>query len=218
MSNEDIKANVVDNLRWDSRVDATNVTVEVSDGTVTLKGNVPSFTALTAATNNAWNVVGVTDVDNQLIVEYPSAVTVPSDADIKKNIESILAWDNDIDVTEIDVSVSNGVVTLEGNVDAYWKLYHLERKADVMGVINIVNKVAVVPTEDVLDEDIASDVEDALERNVSVDVDDVNVKVENGEVTLTGTVPSWNSYNSAENAAFYTLGVVAVDNQLVINY
>lgn len=217
MANEKIKKEVVDNLYWDTRVDATDVVVEVSDdGEVTLTGNVPSYTAKTSATTSVWSISGVKEVDNQLTVEYPAAVTVPSDQDIRNNVENTLLWDTDIDSTKIDVSVNAGVVTIEGDVDAYWKLYQAQSDADVTGVLDIVNKLAVVPSEDILDKDIAEDVINALDRNAMVDIDNVNVEVEDGDVVLTGAVSDWSAYRSAEDTAFYTLGVTSVDNQLTI--
>ncbi len=218
MDKETIKKDVVDNLYWDMRIDASNVKVEVSDGKVTLKGSVPSYSSIRAATDDTWNVSGVTHVDNQLTVEYPTELTLPTDSEIQSNIENVLLWDSDVDSTKVDVEVENGIVILKGDVDAYWKVYHVENKSDVTGVIDVVNKLAVVPTEDVLDKDIAKDVVNALTRNFNVDVDDVNVKVKDGKVTLTGTVPSWTAYTSAETSAFYTLGVTEVDNQLTISY
>jgi hyperosmotically inducible protein len=50
---EQIKRDVVDQLYWDNRVDASDVTVEVSNGTVTLRGTVPTYFASTAALNDA---------------------------------------------------------------------------------------------------------------------------------------------------------------------
>jgi osmotically-inducible protein OsmY len=214
---ENIKKNVVDQLYWDSSVDASDIEVQVDeDGQVTLSGSVPSYSAKKSATSTVWAVSGVTAVDNQIAVKYPSAVEYPSDSDIKSNVESILLWNTEIDSSEIEVTVDDNIVTLEGTVESYWKKVRAEELSDVTGVFSIVNKLAVVPTEDVVDEDIAENVEEALDRNMMVSVDDVNVKVENGEVTLTGDVPNWSAYTSAEDSAFYTLGVKEVDNRLRI--
>ncbi|MBD3362847.1 BON domain-containing protein [Candidatus Dojkabacteria bacterium] len=215
---EKIKKDVVDNLYWDTRIDASDIEVEIEKGQVTLKGTVPSYSARSAAASNALSIRDVTSVVNNLTVEYPSAVTVPSDSDIKDNVESSLLWDTDIDSTKIDVSVSGGIVTLEGEVDSFWKLYRAESDADLTGVIDIVNKLAVVPTESIVDKDIAEDVVNALSRNISVNVDDVNVKVKDGKVTLTGTVPTSTASTAAENSAYFTLGVTDVDNQLIVSY
>ncbi len=215
---ENIKKNVVDNLYWDTRVDSSDIKITTEDGKVTLTGEVPSYNAMEAAIDNVWNVAGVKSVNNKLNVQFPAKLTVPSDDDIQSNIQNILLWDIDIDSTDINISVNNGIVSLEGTVDSFWKLYHIENKANVTGVKEIVNKLAVVPTAEVVDEDIAKDVVKALERNINVDVDNVNVEVEDGEVTLSGTVTNWTAYRAAENSAFYTLGVTGVDNQLTINY
>jgi osmotically-inducible protein OsmY len=215
---EKIKKDVVDQLYWDSRVDASNVEVEVEDGEVALTGEVPSYSSRQAATSTVWSVDGVTAVANQLQVQYPSAIEFPSDGDVRSNIESILLWNTDIDSSEIDVMVEDHIVTLEGTVDTYWKKIRTEELADVTGVFDVVNKLAVVPTEDYVDEDIATDVTDALARNLHISVDDVTVKVKDGEVTLTGTVSNWTAYRSAEDSAFYTLGVRDVDNRLTIEY
>jgi osmotically-inducible protein OsmY len=215
---EEIKKNVVDQLYWDVRVDASDVEVSVDDGTVTLTGKVPSYSASQAATTTVWSVDGVTAVENNLNIEAPSAVDLPSDSDIQSNIESMLLWNSEIDSTIVDVRVENGIVTLEGTIDAYWKKVRAEELSDVTGVLSVVNKLGVVPTEDVVDEDIAQDVTDALERSISVNVDDITVKVKDSKVTLTGVVPSWTAFRAAEDSAFYTLGVTEVDNRLTIQY
>jgi osmotically-inducible protein OsmY len=215
---EKIKKQVVDQLYWDSRVDASNIEVEVEGGEVVLTGDVLSYSARQAATSTVWSIDGVTAVDNRLSVEYPSTIEFPSDAEVRSNIESILLWNTEIDSSEIAISVQDHIVNLEGTVDSYWKKVRAADLADVTGVFEVVNKLAVVPTEDYVDEDIAGDVTDALDRNLHVNVDDVTVKVKDGEVTLTGTVSSWTAYRSAEDSAFYTLGVRDVDNRLTIEY
>ncbi|MBD3329832.1 BON domain-containing protein [Candidatus Dojkabacteria bacterium] len=215
---EKVKKDVVDNLFWDTRIDASDVEVEVDDGEITLRGSVPTYTARSAAYSCVWSVQGVTKVNNQLTVKYPVALTIPDDAQIKSNIESVLLWDSDIDSTKIDITVVNNVVTLEGTVDAYWKRLGAENLADVVGVNKIVNKIAVVPSEDVSDEDIATSIVDALSRNFNVNAEKVEVKVNDGKVTLRGEVSSWIEYRSAEDTAFFTAGVKEVNNLLEIKY
>ena len=69
---EQIKKAVVDMLYWDNRVDASNIDVEVTDGAVTLRGTVPSYTIKEAALFDAWKVIGVKKVDNNCYVKFPS--------------------------------------------------------------------------------------------------------------------------------------------------
>ena len=49
-----IKRDLIDELYWDHRVDASDVKAEVVNGKVTLTGNVPSYSARSAAATAAW--------------------------------------------------------------------------------------------------------------------------------------------------------------------
>jgi len=214
---ERIKKQVVDSLYWDDRVDAAEVAVSVEDGRVELDGSVPSYTAKLAARDDAWVVDGVKSIDDQLEVSLPSTPSLPSDDDIRDSIQSALRWDPELYSFKIDVDVSAGWVTLEGTVDAYWKKIRAERViTDVWGVLGVTNKLAVVPEGDITDERIAEDIVDAIDRNLNIDVDNVDVKVEEGDVTLTGTVSTLAAKSAAYDAALYTIGVRNVMNNLIV--
>jgi osmotically-inducible protein OsmY len=115
------------------------------------------------------------------------------------------------------VSVVDGDVSLEGSVDAYWKKRRIEDLSyDRLGVITVNNKLAVVPTQDLEDQAIAKDVVAVLDRRALIDVETIDVEVEAGMVTLSGTVPSWIAWDEAQRAAQYTEGVVDVINDLMI--
>jgi osmotically-inducible protein OsmY len=161
----------------------------------------------------------VNSVINRIVVRYPTAPALPSDAEIKTHVQNALLFDPNIFSFKIDVGVKDGWVTLKGTVDAFWKKIEAEETADrVRGVIGVTNELAVVPTEKAGDEMIAKNVVKALERNINVNVDDITVTVKNGVVTLTGTVPSYIAKWSAYNSAFYTAGVVSVDDQTFVRY
>jgi osmotically-inducible protein OsmY len=216
-TDEDIKRDLVDEMYWDYKVDASDIKIEVSDGRVTLTGTVPSYSARNAASTATWGIDGVTEVINLLTVEFPPALTVPADTDLKTRVENSLTWNPDIYSVDIDVRVTDGVVRLEGTVDSYWKRWKAEDIiSDLSGVIDVENHLAVVPSESFVDKDIAEDIESALERNIYVDAEQVTVKVENGKVTLTGTVPSYFARGKAYDAAAFTPGVIEVDNNLVV--
>jgi osmotically-inducible protein OsmY len=51
---------------------------------------------------------------------------------------------------------------------------------------------------------------------VHVNADCVNVKVKDGKVTLSGSVPDWAGYYAAYDAARYALNVVDVVNNLKV--
>ena len=216
-TDEKIKKDVTDQLYWDYRVDASNVQVTVDDGVVELEGTVPSFSAKESASTDAWSVGGVIRVENDLDVKYAPGLTVPTDDEIRSNIKDVFLWNPYLTSYKIDVSVKNGWVTLEGTVDAYWKKVRAELEAtDVVGVLGITNKIAVVPTESITDERIAEDVVNAVDRDIRVYADDVDVKVEGGQVTLTGSVPTWTAKSAAHSAALYTYGVKDVKDRITV--
>lgn len=216
-TDEQIKKDVVDQLYWDSRIDASNVTVTVDAGAVTLTGDVPTHRAREAATEDTWLVSGVLSVENELKLAYAETPTPPGDDEIQADVRSALRSNLDLSAYEITVSVKNGWVTLEGTLDTFWKKLEAESEAlSARGAIGVTNKIAIVPGEDVSDELIAEDVMDAIDRNLHVNVDDVDVSVLNGRVTLTGAVPSASAKIGAYNAARYTAGVIDVTDNLII--
>jgi osmotically-inducible protein OsmY len=211
LSDEEIKKLVVDELYWDSSIDASKVQVMVDSGMVTLSGTVPTFSARNRATNAACRIKDVLCVDNEIKVKYLPDVFVPNDADIKQTVLDYLASDPDMDKTDIHVSVSSGIVTLDGTVDQFWKKDEAERIiCRARGVCGTVNKITVVPTRSVADMAIADDVRDAIDRNADVEIEDVTIEVVDGIVTLSGTVPSFTARRAAVNAAIFTQGVIDV--------
>lgn len=214
-SDEQIKKDVVDELYWDTRIDASKVNVTVENGSVHLSGEVPTFGDIATARAAAWGIPGVGGVSDDLTVFSTSPLPVPSDEDIRERVINILTWDPTIDETNIAVSVLAGVVTLEGTVNAHWKRSFVENKmSGLHGVLAVENKLAVTPTEKIGDELIADDVVAALDRDANVNAPDVEVEVKDGVVTLSGSVPSWSASWAAEQDASRTAGVVDVKNEL----
>jgi len=217
-TDEVIKSKVVDQLRFDAKVDASDIKVEVDNNKVTLEGSVSSFSGKTSAEDDAYLISGVFDVENNLEVEFEVPPAIPTDDEIETRINNTLLWNTEINSQNINVEVENQWVTLTGDVDSYWKKYLAENKTlNVRGVVGVTNEIVVVPTEKGTDEAIAEDIIKAIERNVNVLADNVTVKVEDGKVTLTGEVPSWSAKNSAFIAASSAWGVKEVENKILIN-
>jgi len=218
LTDQEIKKNVVDQLCWDSRVDASNVSVEVKDGKVTLSGTVPTYFSLLSAAKDVWEMPGVTAVDNMLMIRQTPSQQAPDDKRILANVENKIYTNPDIDISEVHVSVKNGEVTITGTVDAYWMKLHIEDMvSQESGVTAIRNQLAVVPTEVYPDQDIARSVIATLERSALVDPAEVTVEVKDGVVTLSGSVSDWAARDNAYRAAVNTAGVVDVINNLRIS-
>ena len=215
ISDEQIKKDIVDQLYWDQSVDASDVTVEVSEGSVTLNGTVPSFNTGRAAYIDACIIPGVISVNNELKIELPPALPEVTDEKIKERVENIFSWMEDIDVQNVTVSVNTGNVTLNGYVDSYWKKIRAEDTVkDLRGVVGVENALSVIPTENISDKIIAYDIMSALKRRGNIDVNLVDVTVDDGAVTLSGTLPDWSDVIDVEQIARLTAGVKHVINDL----
>ncbi len=217
-SDEGLKNTIQSQLFWDARLDPSAITIHVSSGRVRLSGNVPSYWAKRIAESDVRAVQGVSDVENNLAVQLPSGIDIPQDTSIQVSIQSILAFDPNIDDADIEVRVKRGIVTLEGTVPALWQKDRAEESVlNVQGIRGFVNRIAVVPTVHYVDELIARDIEAALDRNRKIDVNTVDVQVSDGEVVLSGTVRDQGAGDAAQEIAKHTDGVVEVTNNLTIN-
>lgn len=217
LSDEEIKKHIVDELYWDTRVDASKVLVKVENGRVTLTGTVPSYPARVRAGEDAYRIQDVAWVDNRIIVQHPPVAPVPGNTDIERSIENLLSADPDMDLTDIRVSVQNGNVILKGSVDEYWKKWEAERIARrARGVRDITNELTVVPTLGIADRAIADDVRAAIERNRNVNIEDIDIEVEDRVVRLSGSVPNREARQAVVEAAEFTTGVVDVIDNLTI--
>jgi len=160
-------------------------------------------------------VNGVQGVHSELTVVNP--VENPDDELIRKNANQILRWSASIGDGQVEASVASGMLTLDGEVDAYWKRRRAEAlMLDVRGVIAVDNRVQVVPDLEPQDQVIADDVRSAIERCSCVSRDTIVVDVHHGLVTLSGEVPTLSSKRQTPCLAEAVLGVKGVIDKLVV--
>jgi osmotically-inducible protein OsmY len=211
----DIHRDVLRELKWDPRVEETEVGVEVDKGIVTLTGTVSSYAKRVAAEEAAHRVQGVLDVANNIQVKQPGALR-RSDTDLAQAVRSALEFHSEVPHERIRTTVSDGLVTLEGEVDAY----HQREEAGsvvryVYGVRDVLNRITVRPAS-VAAGSIQEEIEDVLERRAERLAKKIKVAVARGTVTLTGPVQSWEERRAIVAAARYTPGVTAVEDRLHI--
>ena len=139
-ADEEIAQAVRDVIRYDPRMGGTAaVQVRVHSGVVMLAGSVDSLAAKRAAEQDADNVVGVAAVHNLLQVRasYPSP-----DAAIQDNIRRALAQDPFVGHCKFTVNVYNGKAQLYGTVGSHTDLVRAtDVVAGVKGVVDVVNQV-----------------------------------------------------------------------------
>lgn len=214
---DEIRADVVDELACDTRLDASKVRVTVDDGVVRLSGAVPTIGAHCAAEFDAWTVLGVTQVVNETVVRLPDEAPLPADSAILNAVDGVLKWNPDVDATGIDVTVEAGIITLTGTVPNHWQKLGVRELVEVLGgVRGLHNELAVAPMEMLAEEIIAEEVVAALGRNVLIDAPEIDVTVIDAGVALNGRAPSYPARVAATRAASRTAGVVSVENNLIV--
>lgn len=142
-SDRDLKQRVIRELKWDSRIDWASINVEVNDAVATLTGAVPSYAQKIAAQDAAHRVAGVLDVANDIEVA-PLDRFMRTDSEIAGAVRNALEWDALVPNELIQSTVSDGWVTLEGEVD-YWRERNDAERAirQLAGVVGVINKITI---------------------------------------------------------------------------
>jgi osmotically-inducible protein OsmY len=132
-------------LAGDPRIPSPDeVAVSAADGYVVLRGTVGSFSERRAAVGDVRKIPGVEDLDDQLQVRILDDDR-RRDSDIRGIALQILHWDTEAPDELLDVKVSDGWVTLKGEVSfqyqsdaAYYDV------ASLQGVTGITNEIQVI--------------------------------------------------------------------------
>ncbi len=192
-TDEEIQANVLEELKWDSRVQPNEIGVMVKDGIVTLTGWIDSYMKKIAAEEAARRVRGVKAVANDIEVRLPGSAE-RTDAD----------------------PVSQGWVTLKGEVEYGFQKRLAEQAVQrLSGVKGVTNLIVVKPH--VEPSDLKQRIEKALVRNAETDASRITVEVQGSKVILRGMVRSYAEKKAAEETAWSAPGITEVENRIVVS-
>jgi osmotically-inducible protein OsmY len=214
-SDDSIRREVEEELRYDPSLAEDDIAVSVRDGVVTLVGRVKSYLDKWRAERSASRVRGVRAIANDLDVRLPSTST-RQDTDIARAAADVLDWNIAVPRGRIKARVENGWVTLEGDVDWNFQKEAAERSVrsitGVKGVTSLIT-VRVRPTPS----DVKNKIADALERGAEFDAERITVEVDGNKAILRGTVRSFAERRDAERAAFNAPGITEVENRLLVD-
>jgi osmotically-inducible protein OsmY len=189
--------------------------VAVEDGVVTLYGEVDSYEQMHRVEQATKEVYGVRAVADGLQVN-PTVEHLLRDQQIAMEAVWALETRNNVaPVDQIKLTVRDGWVTLEGQVDREFQRAAAEdavcRRPGVEGIINLIGlRQPVLPGE------VQHAIEHSLRRNAEIDAHHIVVDVDAARVVLTGSVRSWIEREQAEEAARDLPGINNVDNRIMV--
>lgn len=142
-----------------------------------------------------------------------------SDQILRQSVIDELDFEPSVNAAHIGVAVDNGVVTLSGHVGSYVEKLAAERAAKrVKGVRAIAEEIVVRHPADkkTADHEIAARAINILQWSAVVPQGCVQIKVQDGWVTLTGQVDWQFQRTAAESEIRRLSGIVGVFNHITI--
>ena len=207
-----LKADALAELAWDPAINPAAIGVIVKNGLVTLTGHLDTFAQKHAAERAVRRVAGVrgiaVELDVRLAPEHRR-----SDSDIAQAAVAALRWNSLVPDDRVQVEAEDAWVTLTGEVDWPYQLTSAQQCIrPLTGVRGVTNLVTLKPH--VRGHDIAQQITEALKRHAEREARHIDVEVDGGTVTLSGTVDSLADHDAAIGAAFGTRGVTSVIDKL----
>jgi osmotically-inducible protein OsmY len=208
-----LERDVKEELDWDPTLNDSRIVVKADDGRITLSGAVDTFADVEQAALDARTVSGVKAIDNELLVGLAGVAI--TDAEIADKCSTALDHDRFVPMGAVHVGVSDGTVSLTGEVR-----HHFQRKAAehavgrVPGVLDVSDHITL--TDEPIPSDVAERIDKAFERSAIIDGSRIQVSNMGHTIYLDGVAGSWTAMDAAEDCAWQAPGVNEVVNRLVM--
>jgi hyperosmotically inducible periplasmic protein len=134
-----------------------------------------------------------------------------------------LLADERVSSSGVHVTTHQGVIVLDGKVDSEDARHAAEAIAtNIEGVDRVENRLVVVAKADQKmvarkDDQIVKDVDGLIKKNADLKKAEIEIRADNGIVTLTGEAPSLETSVHASEVASRVPGVRAVRNNLIVD-
>jgi osmotically-inducible protein OsmY len=212
-SDAQMKNEIMEELLWDSTIKSRDITVRAHAGIVTLSGTVSCYAEKSAAELAAQRVSGVKAIAEELEVHNVDG-QLQSDSQIAESVATTLGWHVWVP-SHIIATVENGWVTLTGLATWEYERHSAEHAIKYLtGVKGVSNNIEVKPV--LMPGEVKRSIEAALKRHAQLDAENITVKTDEGRVTLSGHVRTWENRRDVAAAAWHAPGVTNVENLITV--
>jgi len=202
-----LEHDVQDELGWDVLLDSSDIAVKADNGVVTLTGAVYSYEELLQAEDDAWDVSGVKQVNNDLLVGPAAEALI--DEKIADACKEALEAAKGVPKGSVTVTVSDGWVTLTGRVRNHFQRVAAKLAVShVAGIRGVDENITIV--SDPIPSDVSERITSALKRSALLEGTSVQVSNMGSTIYLDGEVGSYAARRKAEDVAWSAPGVADV--------
>jgi osmotically-inducible protein OsmY len=212
----EIKVDVLSELKYDPSLKVTEIGVLVKDGIVTLNGYTDSFEKKLAAVHAVKRVAGVIAIADDIELKIPDA-NHRTDAEIAAAAAHQIAWSTTIPAGAVEITIRNGWVILEGEVEWWYQKNAAEVVVrQLSGVHGVSNSISIKATDQI--PAVGMHIEAAFDRNVILHDSKIRIEIVGNKAILHGTVRTIAQREEAERVAWAAEGVYSVEDHLAVKW
>jgi osmotically-inducible protein OsmY len=204
---------LIDELRWDPRLDESKIVPSLAGGVAVLQGSVPTYGERYWAEEIAKRVHGITAVQNDLEVRL-TIRDYRSDEALQRIITQVIEALSGLPERRPRADVRNARVTLSGVVLWFFQKTLVEESIRHIAGVRSIDDQMIVATLPSPPADARAELNAALQRHLR----DCSIRItgRGSRISLRGTVKTCAERDAAIDLAWCARGITSVDDRLVV--
>jgi osmotically-inducible protein OsmY len=215
-SNTELARHILSEFAFEPSVKIRDIGVVVKAGVATLTGHAANDAEKSNAVSTARRMAGLLRIADHIQVTLPKPL-LRTDSELANAATNQVAWSAIIPNGKTQITVSQGWITLKGEVDWRYQKNAAEQAVQhLAGVRGVKNLMTIKPQASRAD--VKSAIKNAFAGQDLVDSEKIEVDLVGHEVLLSGSVRNSVERDEAERVAWAAQGVLSVNNQLKVEW